>query len=593
MLEKYWKNKNGITLIALVVTIVVLIILAGVGISMLTGTNGILNRSAKAKEVNEKQSIIENIKLDISEIQINNVGKINEEEFDEILRKYGTVVDDGNILITSKGNYQIKISDIYNGHIESILTTTSIKSWEYNISGKDIILTRYIGNDSKIFVPSSFFIDGISYNTKIRNIWSEPTIFSSNKTIESVKFDDDVLSTEIFAYAWFKECTNLKRVYNMPSNVTNWNSAFLNCTSLTSVPNIPEGVTELSGTFNNCTSLITAPKIPSSVTNMKYTFNNCWQLEGIVEITSDNVTQMEGTLTVPNNNRKSTVTVKANKDTLTYETILSQISNWMNVCIYGEEYSTIVCWGDSLTAGAGGNGTTYPSVLRKLCGRNTNVFNCGVGGENTATIAGRQGGIPYVVSKFTIPQDTLATEINLKSKNGEDVLPAIQGTMGLNPCYINNIEGNITYDVSLKKYYFTRSKVGSSVEVPENTEIVTNGMKEYRSSDVLVIWTGQNDGVSTLNISKILEQQKEMIEYANTDKYIIIGLLYSEDSVNNILESTYKEHFLDLRSYLSTDQSAYVSDEYKSDTVHLNADGYTIVGTQVYNKILSLGYISK
>ena len=37
------KNK-GITLIALVVTIIVLLILAGVSISMLTGENGILKR---------------------------------------------------------------------------------------------------------------------------------------------------------------------------------------------------------------------------------------------------------------------------------------------------------------------------------------------------------------------------------------------------------------------------------------------------------------------------------------------------------------------------------------------------------------------
>ena len=43
------KNNNGITLIALVVTIVVLLILAGVSISMLAGENGIVIQSQKAK----------------------------------------------------------------------------------------------------------------------------------------------------------------------------------------------------------------------------------------------------------------------------------------------------------------------------------------------------------------------------------------------------------------------------------------------------------------------------------------------------------------------------------------------------------------
>ena len=44
------KQEKGITLIALVVTIIVLLILAGISISMLTGQNGILNRAAEAKE---------------------------------------------------------------------------------------------------------------------------------------------------------------------------------------------------------------------------------------------------------------------------------------------------------------------------------------------------------------------------------------------------------------------------------------------------------------------------------------------------------------------------------------------------------------
>ena len=44
------KNKNGITLIALVITIVVLLILAGVSIATLIGDNGILTQAGNAKE---------------------------------------------------------------------------------------------------------------------------------------------------------------------------------------------------------------------------------------------------------------------------------------------------------------------------------------------------------------------------------------------------------------------------------------------------------------------------------------------------------------------------------------------------------------
>ena len=53
------KERRGITLIALVITIVVLLILAGVSIAMLTGDNGILNQAKLAKEESEKAEKIE------------------------------------------------------------------------------------------------------------------------------------------------------------------------------------------------------------------------------------------------------------------------------------------------------------------------------------------------------------------------------------------------------------------------------------------------------------------------------------------------------------------------------------------------------
>ena len=58
------KGSKGITLIALVITIIVLLILAGVSIAMLTGENGILSQAAKAKEETEKAQSNEALILD-------------------------------------------------------------------------------------------------------------------------------------------------------------------------------------------------------------------------------------------------------------------------------------------------------------------------------------------------------------------------------------------------------------------------------------------------------------------------------------------------------------------------------------------------
>ena len=44
------KNNKGITLVALVITIIVLLILAGVSISMVVGENGVLNRATNAAD---------------------------------------------------------------------------------------------------------------------------------------------------------------------------------------------------------------------------------------------------------------------------------------------------------------------------------------------------------------------------------------------------------------------------------------------------------------------------------------------------------------------------------------------------------------
>ena len=63
MLRNTLRRNKGITLIALVVTIIALLILAGISIAMLTGQNGILNRAAEAKEKTGVAQEDENEKL--------------------------------------------------------------------------------------------------------------------------------------------------------------------------------------------------------------------------------------------------------------------------------------------------------------------------------------------------------------------------------------------------------------------------------------------------------------------------------------------------------------------------------------------------
>ena len=85
-----FKETKGITLIALVITIIVLLILAGVSIAMLTGENGILNQANKAKTETDYKGAEEKVKLAIMGARADD-GQMTVEEleakFDELFGK--------------------------------------------------------------------------------------------------------------------------------------------------------------------------------------------------------------------------------------------------------------------------------------------------------------------------------------------------------------------------------------------------------------------------------------------------------------------------------------------------------------------------
>lgn len=57
------KQNRGITLVALVITIIVLLILAGISIATLTGDNGVLNKASTAKDESKKAEYKEILEL--------------------------------------------------------------------------------------------------------------------------------------------------------------------------------------------------------------------------------------------------------------------------------------------------------------------------------------------------------------------------------------------------------------------------------------------------------------------------------------------------------------------------------------------------
>ena len=92
--------QKGITLIALVITIIVLLILAGVSIAMLTGQNGILTQAQNAKTTTANKSAEEKVKLAVMGARADDgtltVGKLRTE-----LANYGGTVEGNTFPVTA------------------------------------------------------------------------------------------------------------------------------------------------------------------------------------------------------------------------------------------------------------------------------------------------------------------------------------------------------------------------------------------------------------------------------------------------------------------------------------------------------------
>jgi type II secretory pathway pseudopilin PulG len=121
------KETKGITLIALVVTIIVLLILAAITISTLTGENGILTKADSANERTKQEQAIEEVKLAYNAVQIDvvidgwDIDK-KAEELQKELRKEdstSTVTVDGTDLDVTYKGYDMTINEKGNVTIDA------------------------------------------------------------------------------------------------------------------------------------------------------------------------------------------------------------------------------------------------------------------------------------------------------------------------------------------------------------------------------------------------------------------------------------------------------------------------------------------
>ena len=315
----------------------------------------------------------------------------------------------------------------------------------------------------------------------------------------------------------------------------------------------------------------------------------------------------------------------------------------------------IVCWGDSITLGASGS-ASYPFVLQKYIDTyfcdiydfrssienadefsrlkwddykvSVPVVNMGAGPEDTSTVLGRCGVVPYVTSyDFTIPAGTEPVPVYFTSRDGRAVTPLTGGNAGVNNVTINGIEGVLSIDSNGyspfggASYSFARVEAGEESYVPAGTEIVTAATDEYRDY-IHVVWIGTYGGYD-YSPDVLVQQTKELLERQtkNTDRYIVLGIYsingytassYQLDAIDTAMMQAFGNRYVNVRKYLCGDGMAdagfsktqqdlqSISNNAvppsfltASTSIELNGTAQKLIGKLVFNRMESLGYFDE
>ena len=195
------KENKGITLIALVVTIIVLLILAGISISMLTGKNGILNRAAEAKESSKNSQIDEMVKISVMDALASGNGKITEDLLTEALNKN---LGSGNYTLTGNetegwivGANEKKYNISANGSITEKKQEISDSTWqEINALAKEIAKDSTITKDTDTVTKT---VNGKNYTATVGDK-KTITIDEKDYTVRILGFNHDTLENGQTAY---------------------------------------------------------------------------------------------------------------------------------------------------------------------------------------------------------------------------------------------------------------------------------------------------------------------------------------------------------------------------------------------------------
>ena len=239
-------NKNGITLIALVITIIILLILAGITIAILGGENGLLAKVKKAKEAEIKAEMREELTLALHDLQIEKraeatLDDVTQDWINGQIKKYEcTVKDDASLsgkqVIMKKdkvigkflidGNLNIVEEEYNESSIEFSYETREREGNKINIA---IIIKDEINGIKEVQMPDGTIYPynkntqvGIDYSVELGVEYKVKITSESGEIVEkTIKIDDYYYKvTKNLGDGIKIDNTEIKAAWNKPYQAT-------------------------------------------------------------------------------------------------------------------------------------------------------------------------------------------------------------------------------------------------------------------------------------------------------------------------------------------------------------------------------------
>ena len=194
---KKLKNK-GITLVALVITIVIIIILSTIAINFTFGENGLITRAQQAAEMSEVSRILEQLEMAKGSAYIDGAGDIDPDHYFDILEEEGIINDkETDVVDNGDGSYDV--------------TTEGDRVCEVTLEPDGDLDIEYVGKNNEPRISSIKVTDktenSISVEVVTKNVDNAEYTYSYKKTDEGEEAWQEAgkSNTNTFTFKWIRE----------------------------------------------------------------------------------------------------------------------------------------------------------------------------------------------------------------------------------------------------------------------------------------------------------------------------------------------------------------------------------------------------